>query len=95
MNTYNDFMIHVIEVELDGPARMFVKFEKCISRSTLRFWKHIVRMEPGYEADHCTPDTFTEAIELLRNKFCGEANMGKTQMYYLAHDCKKPSKMTP
>jgi len=76
--------------ELDGPA----KFKKCLSGSTLRFWKHIVREEPGYPAlGDRTDEAFQDAVAILRNKVCGEANMGETQMYYLAHDIKKPAKM--
>jgi hypothetical protein len=95
MHTFTEFMIHASEAELDGPAK-FAKFEKCLSGSTLCFWKHIVREEPGYPAlGNRTEDAFQDAVEILRNKVCGEANMGETQMYYLAHDIKKPAKMTP
>lgn len=94
MNTYNDFLIHAREAQLNGPDT-FSKFEKCLSGSTLRFWKHIIHVEPGFEAGNRTADTFVQAVELLRNKVCGEANMGETQMFYLEHDIKKPAKMAP
>ena len=45
MHTFTEVMIHASEAELDGPAK-FAKFEKCLSGSMLRFWKHIVRERP-------------------------------------------------
>ena len=86
MYTLVQFINHATEADLTSEEK-FNKFGKVLAGSTLRYWNHIVLVDvdPGYDEAHRDEESFVEAVSHLRNKLCGEPNMGETQMWYLSH----------
>ena len=91
MRTMIKYRDHVHEAELLD-AEVFRDFTKCLAGSTLRYWNHIIG---DYRQSQRTNEAFVEACDRLRDKVCGESNMGDTQIYWLGHGIKKPRQMSP